>query len=277
VLITDAQVHVWQEETPERPWPPGGRERAHRPGSLTAEDVLRDMDSAGVERAVLVPPSFEGDRNDLCLRAARAYPDRFAVMGRISPEESVGGPALRRWREQPGMLGVRLTLSRGQAQQWLATHTLDWLWAGAQELAIPIYVLPPDLLDQIRIVAREHPELKLIIDHLGLRTGLRDAEIRPGINDILGLADLPNIAVKASCLPSYVSEDYPFPALQKIIERVVTAYGARRVFWGSDLSRLPCTYQEALNLFTKELDFLAADDLEWILGRGVSEWLGWPS
>jgi hypothetical protein len=28
-------------------------------------------------------------------------------------------------------------------------------------------------------------------------------------------------------------------------------------------------------MFTEEMPFLSATDLEWIMGRGVCEWLGW--
>jgi hypothetical protein len=43
---------------------------------VSAEALLLQMDLAGVHRAVLVPPSWEGDRNDLALAAAETYPDR---------------------------------------------------------------------------------------------------------------------------------------------------------------------------------------------------------
>ncbi len=33
------------------------------------------MGKAGVDRAILVPPSWEGDRNDVALEAAQAHPD----------------------------------------------------------------------------------------------------------------------------------------------------------------------------------------------------------
>jgi len=39
-----------------------------------------------VSRVVIVPPSWEGDRNDLGLAAARRHPKRFAVMGRLAIE-----------------------------------------------------------------------------------------------------------------------------------------------------------------------------------------------
>ena len=89
------------------------------------------------------------------------------------------------------------------------------------------------------------------------------------------LARFANVAVKASSMPSYVNEPYPFPSLHDKIRRVVEAYGRERVFWGSDLSRLSSSYRECVTLFTEELDFLSDDDREWIMGRGISEWLGW--
>ena len=82
MLIVDAQVHIWGADTPERPWPAGGRARAHRPVPFSKDDLLREMDAAGVARVVIVPPSWEGDRNDLALGGGAAHPDRFAVMGR---------------------------------------------------------------------------------------------------------------------------------------------------------------------------------------------------
>src|SRR5436190_3589456 len=82
MLIVDAQVHIWDADTPERPWPASGRSRPHRPLPFSKDDLLHEMDAAGVARVVIVPPSWEGDRNDLALAAAQRHPDRFAVMGR---------------------------------------------------------------------------------------------------------------------------------------------------------------------------------------------------
>ena len=49
------------------------------------------------------------------------------------------------------------------------------------------------------------------------------------------------------------------------------------MFWGSDLSRLPCSYRECVTMFTEEMPWLKAGDLEWIMGRGVCAWLGWSA
>ena len=72
--IVDAQIHIWSADTPDRPWPPGRAQEAQKPYPISKEAILFQMDLAGVGRAVLVPPSWEGDRNDLALDAARTYP-----------------------------------------------------------------------------------------------------------------------------------------------------------------------------------------------------------
>ena len=84
--IVDAQVHLWKAETPDRPWVPGMVPQLPEP--FTIEKLSPMMDEAGVDRVVIVPPSWEGDRVDYALEAAKRHPDRFAVMGRIPAQES---------------------------------------------------------------------------------------------------------------------------------------------------------------------------------------------
>jgi L-fuconolactonase len=89
MMIIDAQVHVWPAERPDRPFLRDGQGREN--SQYRYEQLLAtDMDRAGVERAVLVPPSIEGDRNDYALEAAQKHPGRFAVLGR-SPSTSPRG------------------------------------------------------------------------------------------------------------------------------------------------------------------------------------------
>lgn len=96
MLIVDAQVDIWAANSPERPWP--ARHEPHRPAPITLDDLLREMTAAGVDRVILVPPSWEGEHNDLVLAAAQAHPDRFAVMGRLDPEAPQSRAAIRNWR-----------------------------------------------------------------------------------------------------------------------------------------------------------------------------------
>jgi L-fuconolactonase len=50
--IVDAQVHIWAANTPDRPWPTSGRGSPHRNQPFSADDLLAEMNAAGVDRAV---------------------------------------------------------------------------------------------------------------------------------------------------------------------------------------------------------------------------------
>lgn len=63
--IVYSQVHIWHAETPDRPWPPGRAHEAQKPYPIGKKTLLFQMDLAGVRRAVLVPPLWKDDRNDV--------------------------------------------------------------------------------------------------------------------------------------------------------------------------------------------------------------------
>src|ERR1043165_1801132 len=129
-MIVDAQIHLWKAESDDWKWVPGARPQLSEP--FTIERALPLMDEAGVERAVVVPPSWPGDRNDYALEAVRRYPNRFAVMGRIPLQDPKSAELLPNWKAQPGMVGVRLTFL-GNAAKWLDDGTADWFWPAAEK------------------------------------------------------------------------------------------------------------------------------------------------
>jgi predicted TIM-barrel fold metal-dependent hydrolase len=249
--------------------------QAQKPYPVTKDMLLAAMDEAGVARVVIVPPSWEGDRNDLALEAARRHPDRFAVMGRLPLEKPESRSALADWKKQSGMLGLRFTFHTELQRPWLSDGTADWLWPAAEREGIPLMVFVPGSASAIGQIAGRHPGLRLVIDHLALWGTKKDAAAFAQLPEVLALAKFPNVAVKASALPCYSSEPYPFRGLHGTIRQVYDAFGPRRMFWGTDWTRLPCTYRQAIALFTEELPWLTAADKEWVMGRAVCEWLGW--
>src|SRR4029077_8437484 len=228
MLIADSQVHLWAADTPDRPWPPGRAAQAQKPYPVTKEALLLQMDLAGVNRIVIVPPSWEGDRNELALEAARLYPDRFAVMGRIALEKPESRALVADWKKQPGMLGMRFTFHTDLMRPWLTDGTADWLWAAAERAGIPLMVLVPGSLDALRGIAERHPVLKITIDRVGLNRAAKDRNPFEDLPKVCALAKLPNVAVKASGMPSLSAEHYPFRDLHPHIRRLVDAFGPRR-------------------------------------------------
>lgn len=241
--IVDSQVHLWAAESPSRPWPPGRAPEAQKPYQILKETLLFQMDLAGVRRVVLVPPSWEGDRNDMALEAARSYPDRFAVMGRLALGDPASRALVADWRKQPGMLGMRFTFHNEHYRHFLTDGTADWLWPAAEKAGVPLMVLVPGALDHLDRIAGKHPGLKFVIDHVGISVRGRAPKVFEELPAVCALAKHPNVAVKASGMPSLSAEPYPFRDLHGAIRQLVDAFGPRRVFWErtSPACRAPTT------------------------------------
>src|SRR5262249_21698072 len=104
-IIVDAQVHLWKPESPDWGWVPGLKPQLLEP--FTIERLLPMMDEAGVDRVVIVPPSWPGDRNDYALEAVQRYPQRFRRMGPNPLQDPKSAGLLPKWKAQSVMMGVR--------------------------------------------------------------------------------------------------------------------------------------------------------------------------
>src|SRR6266478_10118293 len=130
-LIVDAQVHLWKAESPDWKWVPGLQPQLPEP--FTIERLVPMMDEAGVDRAVIVPPSWPGDRNDYALEAVKRYPTRFRVMGKLPLQDAKSLDLLPKWKEQPGMVGLRVIFNTPQTMATLSDGTIDWFWPAAEK------------------------------------------------------------------------------------------------------------------------------------------------
>jgi predicted TIM-barrel fold metal-dependent hydrolase len=273
-MIVDAQVHLWKAESPDWPWVPGLKPQLPEP--MTIERLLPLMDEAGVDRVVVVPPSWPGDRNDYGIEAARRYPDRFHVMGRIPLKNPDSANLLPTWREQPGMLGVRLIFV-GPTESWVKDGTADWFWPAAEKAQIPVMFFAPRQLALFGPIAERHPQLTLIIDHLGLRLGMTKEEIESGIEQAVALARYPNVSIKLSATPGVSNDAYPYRDVSGPLQRAFDAYGPQRCHWGTDLTNTfgKGTYHQRITHFTEELSFLSESDKDWVMGRAILARLRW--
>ncbi len=273
-MIVDSQVHQWKAQTPDRPWPPG--RVAQLPEPFGYDKLLPMMNEAGVDRVVIVPPSWEGERNDYALEAASKYPDRFAVMGRILLSSPQAPALLPAWKAQRGMLGIRLTFN-GEQAAWLTDGTADWFWPAAEKAGIPVMFFGGRMADFARIAER-HPQLALIIDHMGLSLDIAKADKRAeAIEATVALAKFANVSVKLSSAPAYSLEPYPYRDMAPFIRRCFDAFGPQRCFWGTDMTNSfsKATYRQRVTHFTEGLDFLSEDDKDWVMGRAILARLGW--
>ena len=275
-MIVDAQVHLWTAETEDWKWVPGLKPQLPEP--FTIERLVPMMDEAGVDRVVIVPPSWPGDRNDYALEATRRYPKRFRIMGKLPLQDPKGAALLPKWREQPGMAGLRVIFNTPQTLPWLTDGSVDWLWAAAEKAELPIMCFAPPATAAFGRIAERHPGLALILDHMGTSSDMaKNNTVAQAIDATVSLAKYPNVSVKVSASPGLSREPYPWRDVAVHIKRVFDAYGPQRSYWGTDLTNTYAkgSYRQRITQFTEELPFLSESDKDWVMGRAIVERLKW--
>ncbi|MEJ0017950.1 MAG: amidohydrolase family protein [Acetobacteraceae bacterium] len=269
--IIDAQIHLWGTGLPSN--------LSHRQVThFTAEEAIPLMDEAGVDAAVIHPPGWDPNSMEMAFKAVRDYPGRFVILGSLPLEAPDSRDHIAAWRDQPGMLGLRYTFLHDPARRWLADGTLDWLWAAAERAGVPIAMLATDSLVEIGRLAERHPGLRLTIDHLGGRGGLttlKDDAAMEHMPRLVALARHPNIAVKATGAPGYSAESYPYPKMQGYLRQIYDAFGPHRMFWGTDITKMPCSWRQCVTMFTEELPWLDEADQRLVMGDALRAWWGW--
>jgi predicted TIM-barrel fold metal-dependent hydrolase len=271
-LIVDGQVHLYRAESLDNKFDP----EASKPPipQFLVEQLIPLMDEGGVDRVVAVPPGVMGDRNDYALEAIQRYPKRLAVMGLFYPDNVKAADRLRTWREQPGMLGLRLTFVGKHEQKVLTEGAADWLWAVAEKAGIPIMFHAPGNQYRFASIAERHPGLTLISDHTGMANYI---PIEQSATDALTLAKYPNVSMKMKAGAQFAPEPYPYRNMNAQFRRVFEAFGPRRCHWETDLTKSfkEGGYRQRIAQFTEAMDFLSEDDRDWIMGRSLLEKLKW--
>jgi predicted TIM-barrel fold metal-dependent hydrolase len=269
MLIVDAQVHIWSSGKPTNP----NHRQVER---FTQDDLLKEMDEAGVDAAVIHPPaSWDPSSNELAVEAARQHPNRLAILGNFPLDRPESRELIEGWKRRPGMLGLRFTFLQPHQKTWPTDGTIDWLWPAAERAGIPVALLAAGFLPTVAQIAERHPGLKLIIDHLGRPSGTKDDAAWASLPEMLALAKYPNVAIKATGAPSYSSQAYPYRNIHGQLKRIFDAFGPERMFWGTDITRMSCSWRQCVTMFTEELPWLSGRDRELVMGRAVCAWLDW--
>jgi predicted TIM-barrel fold metal-dependent hydrolase len=269
--IIDAQIHLSATGLPSIPshW---------QVPHFTAEEAIVLMDENGVDAAVIHPPDWDPGATDLALKAVRDYPGRFAIMGSLPLEQPGSRVRIANWRQQPGMLGLRYSFLHDPVRRWLTDGAIDWLWEEAEKAAVPITMIATDSLAEIARIADRHPRLRLTIAHLGGRgdlTKLQDHAAMTHMPALLALAKHPNVTVNATGAPGYSAEAYPFPTMQSYLQQIYDAFGPHRMFWGTVISAMPCSWRQCVTMFTEELSWLSEADKPLVMGDALCAWWGW--
>ena len=272
MLIIDSQIHIWQN---------GTMSSHHRQiPTYSIEAALAEMATAGVDGAVIHPPSAFGEAsNAYAVEAARRHPDKFCILGHFDLQSPDRENIVAHWHERTGMRGFRFTFGEPHQKSWWSDGSLDWFWVACEKADMRVGLLASGShIAALGKIAQRHPGLKLHIDHIGRgggRSAVKDDAAYADLSEMLALAKLPNVAVKLSGAPSTSSGAYPYTNIHGYLRQIIEAFGPERCFWGTDITRMPITYRQCVTMFTEEMPWLKGRDLEWVMGGAFVQWLGW--
>jgi predicted TIM-barrel fold metal-dependent hydrolase len=226
MLIVDSQIHLWENAR----MSPHHRQIP----TYSVHDALQEMAAAGVDAAVLHPPSTLGEAvNVQVVDAVRQHPDKFCILGHFDLQSKDRRDIVKNWRQRPGMLGFRFTFNQPHQKNWWSDGSLDWFWAASEREGLVVWLLAGGHMTEVGVIAARHQGLKLHIDHCGRRGGAGDSKDTAAfadLGDMLALAKQPNVSVKLSGAPSYSSQPYPCHNLHTYLRQIVDAFGPQRCF-----------------------------------------------
>ncbi len=212
------------------------------------EMLIANMDLNGIERAMLLQGPFYGTSNEYQAEALRKYPDRLWGALNFDP-----------WQDPPETLHelvdmelyralkLECTVPTGLAGLHpgidLGSPGLDWIWSLLEQKGLTLTLdlgTPGSVSYQtgaVARIARKHPDLRVLICHLGQPNS---ACIAPGEEQDLWwgqleLGLLPNVWFDCASLPAYFpEEEYPYPSAVKFMRQAFAHLGPEKILWGTD-------------------------------------------
>lgn len=268
--IVDSHIHFWEPDRPDRPWHKGG---VNIGPPFSAERLLDDAHGAGVTTVLQVTPSIMGWDNRYGIECARRFPDRIiGVIARFDPTASEMPRRLSELHVEREVLGVRVTLIKDWSA-WLQQGLLEPFFSEAGKLGLRVQLYGPDQASEMRAAALRHPDTIFLIDHMALDHHAPEPFAK--WNDVLAMADAPNVYVKASYFPEVSKEAFPFTDTLPYLESLIERFGPDRIIWGSNYppSATACSYAENV-AYLQETKLLSDGEKEKLFGTTLLRALG---
>ncbi|MEY7851778.1 amidohydrolase [Natrarchaeobius sp. A-rgal3] len=278
----DAHTHTWGPNRAELPWraevvPPGWS------GPYTHQNLIEDMDRAGVDEGVIVttPMYGRGSRaNEYTMRSIEAHPDRLYGVGLMEffpedPDDAVGH--LERVTGHDRMLGVRMHAALEYEEHpseidrdgdWISDDRLEAVWRAAGDLDTSVFVFPKaEQLEQVATLAERYPDTSIVVDHMAWPDETTDPN-EPPWTTFEAVAERENVAVKVSSIPRSADEPWPYESVHGYVENLLEWFGPERLMLGSDYPWMDdwADYESCLS-WIETVETLSRRDLAFLTHR----------
>ncbi len=262
----DAHHHFWNPRRIPQPWMTaehGQIDRAMEPAEL--EPLLR---SAGVGQTVLVQSAPSDEDTDYMFELAPDWVGGIVAWCRLD-DANVAIARLDTLAEREKFRGIRHLIHLEDDPHWILAPAVEPGLALLEERGVPLD-LPavfPNHLEDVPELARRHPGLTLVVDHLG-KPPIGTAQMASWEEQLRAAADRPNVAAKISGLNTCIaSAEWSAADLEPAVRIAVDAFGAGRLMCGSDwpVALLNGTYERVWSESVEVVTRVAGADAPRIL------------
>ncbi|MEV6769266.1 amidohydrolase family protein [Nocardia sp. NPDC051030] len=272
-MTVDAHVHVWTigggEYRVEYDWLTETSDVLYR--TYTLNDAETEFAEHGIDAAVLVQASDSLAENQALLAAAAAAKRPTAVVGWLPLHRpALTTAALPELLARPEFVGVRHMIHRDPDPEWLmrteVSESLSQLASAG--LVFEAVAERPDLLAQVPVIARAHPELTVVLDHLG-KPPIASAHWQPWADLLAAAAAEPNIVAKISGLATVSGEEISASSWQPYVDHALAVFGPNRLMLGGDwpFTLTAASYDTVWRTTLETLAALTAGERALILGE----------
>jgi predicted TIM-barrel fold metal-dependent hydrolase len=270
----DAHVHVWTPDVAHYPLAKGYKKEDMKPASFTPEELFKHSKPAGVNRINLIQMSFYGFDNKYMLDMIALHKDVFVGTAVIDPHGEAPDKEMTALARK-GVRAFRIhpSLSKLPPVKWLQPAGYGKMFAaGAKNNQAMSCLIDPDGLREVDRMCRKYPDTPVIIDHL-CRIGANGKIADKDVDSLCALAKYKRVLVKVGAFYALGKKQPPYTDLAPMIQKVVKAFGVKRCMWESDcpFQVVKDKYQDSIDLVHKKLDFLTAEDKEWLLRRTAED------
>ena len=275
MTIIDSQVHVYEANTPKRPW----HNVPNWPPQVNGDDMVAAMDKVGVDGAIFIS-AFSMYQYDAsyAVEVQRAHPGRFGIVKPVNPDDPAVADVIADWKKTPGTVGIRIMMTP-EAKRDPADAGLGRILRAAVKHDFPVNMLCWGNVDAGIALIDRYPDTRFILDHLCLtqpRTPPAPAQPWADLPKVLELAKRKNAVIKVSGACTLSQKPYPYPDIWDPLARVFDAWGFERCLWGTDWTRAfaVCNYEQAVEPF-RLTDRLSDSERAMLMGGATAKAYGW--
>jgi L-fucono-1,5-lactonase len=234
-MSVDAHHHFWNPDRIPQGWMT--HEHAVIARAFEPPDLEPLLGAAGVTRTVLVQSAARDDDTDYMFELADGVPWIGGIVAWCRLDDADSARArLGELRARPKLRGIRHLIHQEPDPHWILQPSVEPGLRLLEEMQL-VLELPaeyPHHLGDVAELARRHPRLAIVIDHLGKPPLGTDGMGR--WEDLLrSAAEHPNVHAKVSGLNTVApSGSWDASDLEPAVSAAVDAFGTDRLLCGSD-------------------------------------------